>query len=30
MGKIGAFLGYAVHKHLENSREKEEEVEEEE
>ncbi|XP_019692026.1 interferon alpha-inducible protein 6 isoform X1 [Prionailurus bengalensis] len=30
MGKIGAFLGYTVHKHLENSREKEEEVEEEE
>uniref|UniRef100_A0A8C9JKA4 Uncharacterized protein n=1 Tax=Panthera tigris altaica TaxID=74533 RepID=A0A8C9JKA4_PANTA len=30
MGKIGAFLGYTVHKHLENSREKEKEVEEEE
>uniref|UniRef100_A0A667H9K6 Uncharacterized protein n=1 Tax=Lynx canadensis TaxID=61383 RepID=A0A667H9K6_LYNCA len=30
MGKIGAFLGYTVHKLLENSREKEEEVEEEE
>jgi len=27
MGKIGAFLGYAVHKHLENSKEEPEDEE---